>query len=253
MRKRAVVIAGLLLASLALGQDQQSKDNTGSMPGMPAMPGMQRDGLAPVMHAMQSRHMDTGPHMKMTALREPRPGDAQRAALVVDSARKVARKYRDYRTALADGFKIFLPNVPQKQYHFTNYGYAFEARLRFNPDHPTSLLYEKRGDGYKLIGVMYTAAPDAPPDELNQRIPLSIAQWHAHVNLCLPPEAKRSDVLSPKPQFGLAGSINTRQACEAAGGSFLPQIFGWMVHVYPFEKNSADIWSVDRQMRAHRD
>ena len=29
--------------------------------------------------------------------------------------------------------------------------------MRLNPDHPTSLLYEKQGDGYKLIGVMYTA------------------------------------------------------------------------------------------------
>jgi len=255
MQKRAVAvaIAGLLLSSLASGQDQKPKDNASSMPTMPAIPGMNMDGVAPAMHAMQSRHMDMGPHMKMTSLREPQPGDAQQAKRVVESARKVARMYRDYHTALADGFQIFLPNVPQKQYHFTNYGYAFEARQHFNPDHPTSLLYEKRGGGYKLIGVMYTAPPNATPDELNQRIPLSIAQWHAHVNLCLPPNAKGSDVLSRKPRFGLAGSISTRQACEDAGGKFIPQIFGWMVHVYPFEKNAADIWSVNRQVRGHRD
>ena len=27
----------------------------------------------------------------------------------------------------------------------------------------------------------------------------------------------------------------------------MPQIFGWMVHVYPFEQKTEDIWSVDRQ------
>ena len=95
---------------------------------------------------------------------------------MVEAARKVAEKYTDYKTALADGFRIFLPNLPQKQYHFTNYRYAAEAGRYFNPDHPTSLLYEKQGEGYKLIGVMYTAPKNFSEDELNQRIPLSIAQ-----------------------------------------------------------------------------
>ena len=43
-----------------------------------------------------------------------------------------------------------------KEYHFNNPEYAREAAEHFNPEHPTSLLYEKNGDGYKLIGVMYT-------------------------------------------------------------------------------------------------
>jgi hypothetical protein len=30
------------------------------------------------------------------------------------------------------------------------------------------------------------------------------------------------------------GSISTQETCDAAGGRFYPQIFGWMVHVYPF-------------------
>jgi hypothetical protein len=37
------------------------------------------------------------------------------------------------------------------------------------------------------------------------------------------------------------------KGCTAAGGTFRPVIFGWMVHVYPFEKNKKDIWSVERQ------
>ena len=118
---------------------------------------MGNDGSAHAMHSMEGHHMDMGPHMKMTALRDLKPGDQEKADQVVAAARKVAEKYVDYKVALADGYKIFMPNRPQKQYHFTNYWYAFEAGRRFNPEHPTSLLYEKQGDGYKLIGVMYTA------------------------------------------------------------------------------------------------
>jgi len=268
-RQIVVLISLLFLASLTWGQQPAPQ----GMPGMD-MSGhdishmqMQNkdmrmdsdkdadkdiDASAHAMHSMEG-HMDMGPHMKMTALREVRQGDEERANQVAAAARKVAEHYEDYRVALADGFQIFLPNVPQKQYHFTNYGYGFEAAFHFNPDHPTSLLYEKHGDGYKLIGVMYTAAKRAGEDELDRRIPLSIAQWHAHINLCVPPEGQKREALGPHPRFGLHGSIATQQECEAAGGKFMPQIFGWMVHVYPFEQKPEDVWSVARQMHGHMD
>jgi hypothetical protein len=174
MRKRILIFATLVFA-LSLAWAQESKP-TGDMSNMDMsghdmssmkasdmhdMPGMDNDGSAHAMHSMEGHHMDMGAHMKMTALRDLKPGDQEKADEVVDAARKVAAKYGDYKVALADGFKIFLPNLPQKQYHFTNYRYAFEAAMRFNPDHPTSLLYEKHGDDYKLIGVMYTA-PKTP-------------------------------------------------------------------------------------------
>ena len=214
---------------------------------MPDMAGMNNDGSAHAMLSMADRKMDMGPHMKMTTLRDLKPGDQEKADQVVAAARKAAEKYTDYKVALADGYKIFLPNVPQKQYHFTNYRYAFEAAIQFNPEHPTSLLYEKNGDEYKLIGVMYTAPKNANWNELDQRIPLSIAQWHAHINLCMPPADRKNEAWGPKAKFGLVGSITTKDACEAAGGKFMPQIFGWMVHVYPFEQKPEDIWSVERQ------
>lgn len=206
---------------------------------------------APMMHSMEGR-MNMGPHMKMTDLRPPKPGDAARAQQVVEEARKVAEKYQDYRVAQADGFKIFLPDVPQSMYHFTNYQYGREAALSFNPEHPTSLLYEKHGDDYKLIGVMYTAPKRFTEDDLDARIPLSVGQWHEHVNFCRPPAnmtpvEKWHSLLDPDAKFGLKGSIHTQEACDAAGGTFLPVVFNWMVHVYPFEKDQASIWSVGRQ------
>lgn len=229
------------------GMDMSNGTSQHDMSNMKDMPLGDNDATgAHVMHSMEG-HMDMGPHMKMTARREAKPGDAARAQQVAEAARKSSEKYADYRAALADGYKIFLPNVPQKMYHFTNYTYAIEAAFRFNPEHPTSLLYEKHGDAYKLIGVMYTAPKRFNEDQLDQRIPLSVAQWHEHVNFCAPPPDKKKEVLSQHPQFGLRGSITTQQACDAAGGTFHPVIFNWMVHVYPFEKDQAGIWSVERQ------
>ena len=236
-------------------QAQQSQADSGSMAGMDmshasdSQPPMAGQGDA--MQAMQGHHMDMGPHMKMTVLRPPDPADQEKAAAVAKAAREVAEKYLDHRTALADGYKIFLPNFPQKQYHFTNYRNAYLARDHFDPSLPSSLLYEKKGDGYKLVGVMYTARTDASEDELNARVPLGVAQWHAHVNLCVPSWTRREDVVQPGHKFGLNGSIATKEACDAAGGKFFPQVFGWMVHVYPFEPKPEDVWSVERQ--AHMD
>jgi hypothetical protein len=225
------------------GMDMSGHDMS-NMKGMPADNDSDASG-----HAMKSMegHMDMGPHMKMTALRPPKPGDSDRAQQVVEAARKASEKYMDYHAALADGFKIFHPEVPQKMYHFTNYSYAMEAAFSFNPEHPTSLLYEKHGEDYKLIGAMYTAPKRFTEDDLNQRIPLSIAQWHEHVNFCAAPPDRKKEYLAPHPQFGLRGSITTQEACDAAGGTFHPVIFNWMVHVYPFEKDQASIWSTERQ------
>jgi hypothetical protein len=272
MSKQIVVFVGIFLCSVAWGQTQSApaqaqpsgqQSMSGNMPGMDMsgsshhdmsnmnMKDMQMDkddsdAGAHAMHSMEG-HMDMGPHMKMTAVRQPKPGDSARAQQVADAARKASEKYRDYRVALADGFKIFHPEIPQKIYHFTNYGYGMEAAFRFNPEHPTSLLYEKHGDDYKLIGVMYTAPKRFSEEQLDERIPLSVAQWHEHVNFCMPPADRRKEMLAKNPQFGLRGSITTQEACDAAGGTFHPVVFNWMVHVYPFEKEQANIWSTERQ------
>jgi hypothetical protein len=244
MRHPIIPFVAILICSVARGQTQSQRTNMKDMPM--SSDKVDSEASAHVMHSMEG-HMDMGPHMKMTALRQSKPGDAARAQQVAAAAREAAEKYKDYHAALADGFKIFLPNIPQKMYHFTNYGYGMEAAFHFNAEHPTSLLYEKQGDDYKLIGVMYTAPKRLTEDQLDERIPLSVAQWHEHVNFCTPPADKRSEMFQPHPKFGLRGSITTQEACDAAGGMFRPVIFNWMVHVYPFEKNQANIWSVERQ------
>jgi hypothetical protein len=183
-------------------------------------------------------------HMFMTSLRPKQPGDQERADAIVAAAKQAMTPYQDYHKALADGYKIFLPNIPQPQYHFTKYANGWEARSRFDPLKPTSLLYKKTADGgYQLVGVMYTDRVDASEDEINSRVPLSIARWHQHVNFCKAPMGHWAEYFGPDPKFGLLGSINTREECEAAGGTFLPHVLGWMVHVYPFEKDPNKLWS----------
>jgi hypothetical protein len=247
-----------LAGTLSFAQQNSPQDMKGmNMPehDMSQMAGKdsgEDDASLHAMHSMEGHHMDMGAHMKMTALRTPQPGDAEKAQKVAETARGVMEKYKDYHLALDEGFVIFHPEVPQKQYHFTNYRYAMEAAFRFNPEHPTSLLYEKNGDGYRLAGVMYTAPKRFTEDDLNQRIPLSVAQWHEHVNFCRAPEGRRQEMLAPNPKFGLRGSIVTQAECDANGGEFHSIIFNWMVHLYPLEKDAAQVWSVERQHDASR-
>jgi hypothetical protein len=182
-------------------------------------------------------------HMVMTAIRPAGTEDATKAQEVVERAKVAMEPYKDYRKALADGYEIFLPKVPQPQYHFTKYEYGLEARAHFDPNKPTSLLYKKLPDGgYQLVGAMYTDRVDAPVDELNERIPLSIARWHQHINFCKAPVNRKAEYFGPEAKFGLRGSITTKAACEAAGGEFYPHVFGWMVHAYPYESDPARIW-----------
>ncbi len=87
---------------------------------------------------------------------------------------------------------------------------------------------------------MYTAPRDFTEDQLNKRVPLGVARWHQHVNLCMLPRGQglRADWT----KFGLTGTIITEEACQEAGGRWLPVVFGWMVHVYPFEQAPEKIW-----------
>jgi hypothetical protein len=201
----------------------------------PTMPGMGQGNMA---------HM--AGHMFLSTLRPAEPGDQQKADAIVADAREAMEPYKDYHKALADGYRIFLPNIPQPLYHFTKYQNGREANVHFDPLKPTSLLYKKTANGgYELIGVMYTDRVSASQDELNERIPLSIARWHQHVNFCKAPPGQWAGYFGPNAKFGLMGSISTKEACDEANGVFIPHVLGWMVHVYPYESDPGKVWSID--------
>ncbi len=262
----AIIIASGILAGCFLTATVASSHDMGAMDDMPA------DQNAPMIHTMAPNamggHMHMDEHMRMTAMRPVTPEDLERARYLLDKLHGSIARYRDYRVALAQGMRIFLPTIPQEVYHFTDYAATGEEyQGHFDPSRPGSLLYTKNPDGgYTLVGAMYSAPPDATPEELDAMVPLSVARWHVHTNICLPNGisisdllrgeigAERADVPGMIPasasanaiemdrrygfmadgRFGFEGTISDPAQCTAAGGYMIPQAFGWMVHIYPF-------------------
>jgi hypothetical protein len=215
--------------------------------------GWQKNGMAGMDMSGTGSMGDAGPsmaamagHMVMTPVLPKQPGDEERVRAVVAQAKATVERYKDYRTALADGYFIANPKVVQFQYHFMNEANERAADTQFDPAKPTALLYVKTPhQDFKLEGVMYTASRVATQDELNKRIPLSIARWHEHIDFCAAPANREKDYFGPHPKFGMFGSVHTKEACDAEGGKFTPFVFTWMIHVFPYEKNLKDIFSMN--------
>jgi hypothetical protein len=252
----ALFVVGVLLAAIPnhrppvvvttpLNGEQESQapaagTDHANMPGMNMQAGQANEQAA--MEDMANMHHGDTAHLHMTSARPMSPDDQQRADEIVKELRTGIEKYRDYHVALNEGFQIFHPEIRQPEYHFTNYTNGFEAAFTFDAARPTSLLYKKTATGYELVGAMYTMPKRATEEQLNERVPLSIATWHLHTNLCMPPKEARRGADFTK--FGLHGSIATQEACDAVGGKFYPVIFGWMVHVYPYEDSTQKIFAM---------
>src|SRR5947208_2026552 len=89
---------------------------------------------------------------------------------------------------------------------FPRLAVALGALFHFDASKPTSILYSRGADGtLHLVGAMYTMPKNAKLDRLNDRVPLSIARWHKHVNWCLPKggdEDRWLEQKNGKPVFG---------------------------------------------------
>lgn len=239
---RPPVVESVLAESEQTPQAGDGEMDHSQMPGMKMESGEEPSRSMVAQHDMASMGKASSAHMKMTSRRPESPADQQRAEQIADQLRAAMEKYKDYRVALNEGFKIFHPEIPQAEYHFTNYQNGFLEAFSFDPARPTSLLYKKGAGGYELVGAMYTMPKRATEEQLNERVPLSIATWHLHTNLCMPPQGERKKADYTK--FGLRGSITTQTACDAAGGKFYPVVFGWMVHVYPYEESTQKIFAM---------
>jgi hypothetical protein len=187
-------------------------------------------------------------HMEMTPVRPAAPGDSARAAAVAAELRAAILKYRDTTAAVADGYRMFAPQIRnQKVYHFTRGWSAVQEAFRFDPAKPTSLLYTKGADGrFVLVGGMYTAPKRFSLEKLDERVPLSVARWHKHVNWCVPThgqEARWLERANGQPVFGPESPIATKQSCDSVGGVFHQSLLGWMVHANVMTSSDpAQIW-----------
>lgn len=192
-----------------------------------------------------------GPHMQLSVRQPASAGDGDRAESVRLSALEVMNRYRDVKTAERDGYKPFnTTGLIGEEVHYTHLWHSGAEKNRFDAHKPGSLLYRRTAEGMKIVGVMYTAKPDAQPGELDARVPLSIGIWHRHVHFCgWPNGTPRSDYEGPAPRFGYFGSIADEASCKEARGYWIPLAFGWMTHVYPEGRDRDDIW-FGRQMLA---
>lgn len=248
------IFAGLVLtvatAACARAQRSTTSSDTAQTPGMVM-------GAESAMGSMTMTPADVkamNEHMEMTSHRPSNSADSIRAAHVVTQLRSSIAKYKDVDVAVNDGFRQFAPQVKnQHVYHFTNYRWALENSFRFNPEKPTSLLYKKDAGGkFVLVGAMYTAPKRASEQDLDKRVPLSVAQWHKHVNWCLPPrgagESAWQTTKNGRPVFGPLG-VSTEAECDAAGGRFEKEVFGWMVHANVYASDDPKvIWHDDHGM-----
>lgn len=242
-------------------------------PPSPAEPGASH-------HSAHVQHQDhhNPLKMKMTSTRPIRPGDKERATEIVRRFLSATAGYRDFRVAMSSGYdRILAPTIPQPEYHFINpHASSRELGGRFDLQQPGSLLYKRTGDSYELIGAMYMAPSNSTAEQLDTLLPLSIVQWHLHINACFPKgmtvrKMMNGDIgqdsldmpgmlpLSSSPRareinrqygfladgrFGSRGTIADRETCEAAGGYLLPVIWGWMAHLYLPSSSDVDLAEV---------
>ena len=208
------------------------------------------------MAAMDWKMAAMAKHMAYTSSRPLTAADSAHAAYVVNELRQAIAKYRDVKVAEADGYKMFAPQIKnQPQYHFTKGWNAIRNQWGFDPARPTSLLYNKNDRGeFELIGAMYTASKRTSEEDLNERVPLSVAHWHRHVNWCIPKRNAKErwyETKDGQPIFGPMG-VATSDECQAAGGRFIPQAFGWMLHATTFAGNDLNsIWHDDHMAKDH--
>ena len=231
----AFSVGTLLLPQLAGAQGRGSHVHPSpSASDTAQMAEMADRAMSGPMDAAMSKHMDLSP------VRPAKSDDSVRAMRVAAELKRAIAKYQDTAVAVADGYKMFLPGLAnQHVYHFTNYRRAFLEAFRFNAAEPTSLLYKRDASGkLRLVGAMYTMPKNAKLDRLNERVPLSVARWHKHVNWCVPKKGETQRWLEQKNGkllFGPEGSIVTKAECDAARGVFHPNLFGWMLHANVYE------------------
>ena len=246
-RHSLYVVAGLLAASTAMAQG-----------GHPGHDKKATPDSASTAHEAMAGHMASGPHMRMTPARPRTVADSVHAMAIADTLRRALARYADPAVAERDGYKLFAPQIKnQKNYHYTKWSSALAEAFRFNPAKPTSILYtrDSASGKLKLLGAMYSMPKRASLARLNDRVPLSVTEWHLHTNLCAPREGEEDrwfELKDGKPLFGLQGTIADQRACDAAGAKFHDVIFGRMVHANVFAGTDLkSVWSHEESGADH--
>jgi len=172
------------------------------------------------MAAMRPGHM----HMSFTPARPPNSADSAKALAVVHTLRSAISRYPTLAAAESAGYRSRLPQAMQQRRRILHVARAKsrDGTGDFDPASPPALLYRRDERGrFLLAGAMFVAPEGATEDDLDAGIPLSVARWHRHLDVCRGP---RGEV---KPRYRRATTLS---ACEALGGRFRSES-RYMVHV----------------------
>jgi hypothetical protein len=164
-------------------------------------------------------------HMAFTATRPGTAADTARALDVVERLRAAIAPYQALAAAEAAGYRSRKDPEMVKGARLLHVGKRIGRKgdaKPFDPAAPQALLYRRDADGqFRLAGAMYVAPPSATLDDLDAMIPLSVAHWHRHMNVCISGNRR---------SFRRIPEATTAEACEAAGGGFRAES-RYMVHV----------------------
>jgi hypothetical protein len=163
--------------------------------------------------------------MRLTGSVPGTAADTARALDVVRRLRSAIAPYQTLQAAAAAGYHARRDSTAVRTGRLLHAGRrrrAAEPDGGLSVDPPQSLLYRRVPDGsMRLAGAMLVAPPDATAEDLDAMIPLSVARWHRHVNVCAVREGRERRVLR---------RVSSAEECTAAGGRFRAKS-RYMIHV----------------------
>ncbi len=181
--------------------------------------------FAPLRAQTQATAPMAGAHMTFSAGRAATGADSTRALAVVDQLRRAIARYPTLDDAEAAGYQSRRDAESVrtgKLLHVGRRGTRRGGQEGFDAGAPQALLYRRQADGQMVLaGAMFVAPLSATEEDLDAMIPLGVARWHRHVNVCVSTD-RRSARRFPK--------ASTPETCEAAGGRFRPES-RYMIHV----------------------
>lgn len=136
-----------------------------------------------------------------------RPTAAQKAAAakLVSDTELATAKYRNFDSAVADGYVG--PANPTLTEHYSSTVYSQDGKV-LDPARPESLLYTPTSRGMVLVAAMYMMNV---PGEFGPEPGGCLTRWHVHTNVCF-----------SSATFGLAGVLAPGQTCGLGTFHWVP-------------------------------
>ena len=220
----AVVVSGVVVWAVSVAQHD---DHGAAGPPHAAGDGAGAQGAGHHDHGDFLARAQAGVIMRPAG---PAPTDAQRraAADLAERTTWAVQRYRDYRVALADGYRATGP-LRGNAVHFSSKARGDDGRI-LDPDAPETLVYAAGNGRILLLGVMYQMPRAGVP---GPAVGGSATRWHTH-NVCF--------TLLP-PGFGVVSPYGT---CPFTSFTVTP---GEMMHVWtvdppggPYVEHLNDAW-----------